>query len=251
MKLTRALSLVFALVTLPIVVVPFASADAAPKSDSSAPDTAAIKQKLSQMLDLDVISMQDSPIDGLYQAMTNRGVLYISRDGSKLFHGSLYDMDKGMKNLTESAMAGPRLEMMKPLEDHMLVYKAKDEKHVVTVFTDVSCGYCRKLHSQMADYNKLGITIRYLAFPRAGVPSANADEMEAIWCAKDPLKAMTEAKAGKKVSSATCDAKIAEQYNLGATFGVNGTPAMVLEDGNMVPGYQPPADLLRTLELRR
>lgn len=238
MKLTRALSLIFALVVAPI----------AGAATATAPDTAAIKQKLSEMLDVEVISMQDSPIDGLYQAMTNRGVLYISRDGSKMFHGSLYDLDKGMKNLTEAALAGPRIEMMKPLEDHMLVYKAKNEKHVVTVFTDVSCGYCRKLHSQMADYNKLGITIRYLAFPRAGVPSANADEMSAIWCAKDPLKAMTEAKAGKSVSSATCDAKIAEQYTLGMTFGVNGTPAMVLEDGTMIPGYQPPADLLRTLE---
>jgi thiol:disulfide interchange protein DsbC len=183
--------------------------------------------------------------------MTNRGVLYISRDGSKLFHGSVYDIDKGMKNLTEAALAGPRLEMMKPLEENMLVYKAKNEKHVVTVFTDVSCGYCRKLHSQMSDYNKLGITVRYLAFPRAGVPSANADEMQAIWCAKDPLKAMTDAKAGSKVAAATCDAKIAEQYALGTTFGVNGTPAIVLEDGNMIPGYQPPEDLLRTLEARQ
>lgn len=241
MKLTRALSLVFAL-----VVAPLASA-----ATATTPDTAAIKQKLSEMLDVEVISMQDSPIEGLYQAMTNRGVLYISRDGSKMFHGNLYDLDKGMKNLTEAALAGPRLAMMKPLEDHMLVYKAKDEKHVVTVFTDVSCGYCRKLHSQMAEYNKLGITVRYLAFPRAGVPSANADEMQAIWCAKDPLKAMTEAKAGKKVSAANCDAKIAEQYELGTSFGVNGTPAIVLEDGNMIPGYQPPADLLRTLEARQ
>lgn len=241
MKLTRALSLIFALVVAPL----------AHAATATSPDTAAIKQKLTEMLDVEVISMQDSPIEGLYQAMTNRGVLYISRDGSKLFHGSLYDLDKGMKNLTEAALAGPRLEMMKPLEDHMLVYKAKNEKHVVTVFTDVSCGYCRKLHSQMADYNKLGITVRYLAFPRAGVPSANADEMQAIWCAKDPLKAMTDAKAGGKVAAATCDAKIAEQYALGTTFGVNGTPAIVLEDGNMIPGYQPPADLLRTLEARQ
>lgn len=164
MKLTRALSLVFAL-----VVAPLASA-----ATATTPDTAAIKQKLSEMLDVEVISMQDSPIEGLYQAMTNRGVLYISRDGSKMFHGNLYDLDKGMKNLTEAALAGPRLAMMKPLEDHMLVYKAKDEKHVVTVFTDVSCGYCRKLHSQMADYNKLGITVRYLAFPRAGVQIGRA-----------------------------------------------------------------------------
>lgn len=239
MKLTRALSLVVAL-----AVAPFVSAG----NTTAQPDTDAIKQKLSDTLNVDVISMQDSPIPGLYQALTNRGVLYINQDGTKLFHGNLYDLDKGMKNLTEAAMAGPRLEMMKPLEPNMLVYKAKDEKHVITVFTDISCGYCRKLHSQMSDYNDLGITIRYLAYPRAGVPSANADEMEAVWCAKDPLKAMTEAKAGEKIKSAKCDAKIDKQFELGMAFGVNGTPAIVLEDGSLIPGYQPPKQLLRTLE---
>jgi len=243
MKLTRALSLVVSLVLTPLL----GTAMAAP----SPADTEVIKQKMSDMLDVEVISLQDSIIDGFYEAITNRGVLYISRDGSKMFHGNLYDLDKGMKNLTDAALAGPRLAMLKPLEKNMLVYKAKNEKHVVTVFTDVSCGYCRKLHNEIAEYNKLGITIRYLAFPRAGVPSANADEMQSIWCAKDNLNAMTQATNGKSVAKASCDAKIAEQYELGMSFGVNGTPAMVLQDGNMIPGYQPPADLLRTLESRQ
>lgn len=239
MKLTRALSLLVAL-----VVAPFVTA----ANTTAQPDTDAIKDKLTNTLGVDVLSMQDSPVPGLYQALTNRGVLYISQDGSKLFHGSLYDLDKGMKNLTEAAMAGPRVEMLKSLEANMLVYKAKDEKHVVTVFTDISCGYCRKLHSEMAEYNKLGITIRYLAYPRAGVPSANADEMEAVWCAKDPLKAMTDAKAGQNIQSAKCDAKIAEQFQMGMSFGINGTPALILEDGTLIPGYQPPKQLMRTLD---
>ncbi|WP_394205127.1 bifunctional protein-disulfide isomerase/oxidoreductase DsbC [Shewanella waksmanii] len=239
MKFTRTFSLLVSL-----MVAPLASA----ASSSAADDTQALKQKLTDTLSVDVHSISPSAVPGLYEALTNRGVLYISKDGSKLLHGNMYDMDKGMKNLTEAAMAGPRIEMMKPLEDHMLVYKAKNEKHVVTIFTDVSCGYCRKLHQEMDEYNDLGITVRYLAFPRAGIPSANADEMEAVWCAKDPLKAMTEAKTGGNVKRASCDAKIAEQYNLGQTFGVSGTPAIILEDGTMVPGYQPPAALLRTVE---
>ncbi|MGL5392060.1 MAG: bifunctional protein-disulfide isomerase/oxidoreductase DsbC [Shewanella sp.] len=243
MKLTRALSLVVSLVLTPLV----GSALAAP----SPADTEVIKQKMSDMLDVEVISLQDSAIDGFYEAITNRGVLYISRDGSKMLHGNLYDLDKGMKNLTDAALAGPRLAMIKPLEQNMLVYKAKNEKHVVTVFTDVSCGYCRKLHNEIAEYNKLGITIRYLAFPRAGVPSANADEMQSIWCAKDNLQALNDATNGKSVAKASCDAKIAEQYNLGMSLGVNGTPAIILQDGNLIPGYQPPADLLRTLEARQ
>ncbi|WP_394391681.1 bifunctional protein-disulfide isomerase/oxidoreductase DsbC [Shewanella woodyi] len=239
MIFTRVCTLVFA-------VLLAQSAIAAPNTPTD--DSKALKEKLADTLSVKVHSLEESPISGLYEALTDRGVLYISKDGSKLFHGNLYDLDKGMKNLTEAAMAGPRIEMMKPLEDNMLVYKAKNEKHVVTVFTDTTCGYCRKLHNEMQEYNDLGITIRYLAFPRRGIPSANADEMESIWCAADPLQAMTDAKGGKSVKQEKCDAKIAEQYNLGQSFGVNGTPAIVLEDGSMIPGYQPPAALLKVLE---
>ncbi|NMH66481.1 bifunctional protein-disulfide isomerase/oxidoreductase DsbC [Shewanella salipaludis] len=242
MKLTRTLSLLCALLLTPL---------AGAAGNTLSQDTDAIKQKLSEQLNLQVLSMKDSPITGLYEALTNRGVLYISKDGSKLFHGNLYDIDQGMKNLTELASAGPRLEMLKPFEDNMLVYKAADEKHVVTVFTDTSCGYCRKLHKQMADYNKLGITVRYIAFPRAGVPSANADEMQAVWCAKDPKLAMTQAKAGEKLQSNKCDARIDEQYKLGVTFGINGTPAIILEDGSMLAGYLPPKALFEALEANK
>jgi len=239
MTLTKTLTLVASLVITPIV-------SAAPAIDVT--NESALKQKLTDTLGVNVMKIQQSPIDGLYQALTDRGVLYVTKDGAKLIHGNLYDLDNGMKNLTEAALAGPRIALLKPFEDEMLVYKAKNEKHVVTVFTDVDCGYCRKLHSQMQGYNDLGITIRYLAYPRAGIPSANADEMQAVWCAKDPLKAMSEAKEGGNVKAASCDIDIAKQYQLGRSFGVNGTPALILENGTMVPGYQSPADLLQTIE---
>lgn len=239
MNFTRALTLLCTLVAAPFVLA---------ASNSAVDNSAQLKQKLSETLSVEVQSLTPSPVPGLYEAITDRGVLYISQDGSKLFHGNLYDLDKGMKNLTEAALAGPRIEMIKPFENNMLVYKAKDEKHVVTVFTDITCGYCRKLHNEMAEYNDLGITVRYLAFPRQGVPSKNANEMEAVWCAADPLQAMDDAKGGKSVPLAKCDAKIAQQYSLGQTLGVNGTPAIILEDGTMIPGYQPPAQLLQVLE---
>ena len=238
MKLTRAFSLCLALAVTPFVGV----ASAASESGDQ------LKQKLSDTLGIEVISMADSPIPDLYQVITNRGVLYVSKDGSKLLHGNLYDLNQDMKNLTEAALAGPRLEMLKPFEDEMLVYKAKNEKHVVTVFTDVTCGYCRKLHSQMQQYNDLGITVRYLAYPRQGVPSPNAEEMEAIWCAKDPQQAMTDAKAGKGVKMAKCDANITGQHQLGMKMGISGTPALILENGTLIPGYQAPRELLYNLE---
>jgi len=237
MKLTRTLSLCLALAVTPLVHA------------ASSSQTDQLKQRLSSVLGIEVQSLSASPIAGLLQAVTNHGVLYVSEDGSKLFHGNIYDLNNDMENLTEAAMSGPRLQMLKPFESKMLVYKAKDQKHVVTVFTDVTCGYCRKLHSQMQQYNDLGITIRYLAYPRQGVPSAVADEMEAVWCSKDPKKAMDEAKAGKNIMVAKCDADIAGQYQLGEKMGITGTPSMILEDGSMVPGYLPPEQLLQSLKM--
>ncbi|NKF51428.1 bifunctional protein-disulfide isomerase/oxidoreductase DsbC [Shewanella sp. WXL01] len=222
----------------------------------AANSTGSIEDKLTEQLvdklNVDVVSMEKAPIEGLYQAVTKQGMLYISEDGSKLIHGNIYALDNNMENLSDTAfnaaMAAPRLEMLKPFEKDMLVYKAKNEKYVVTVFTDVDCGYCRKLHNEMQGYNDLGITIRYLAYPRRGVPSANADEMQAVWCAKDPLKAMTEAKSGGNVKAASCDVDISKQFYLGQQFGISGTPAIVLENGSVIPGYQPPERLLKTLQ---
>ena len=238
MKLTKAFSFAVTLAVAPMLQA---------ASATDIPNETELKKQVSDVLGVNVLKIESSPIDGLYQAFTDRGVLYVSPDGTKLIHGNMYDLN-GMKNLTEAALAGPRVDMLKPFEDDMLVYKAKNEKHVVTIFTDVDCGYCRKLHQEMDGYNDLGITVRYLAYPRAGIPSANAQEMEAVWCAKDPLKAMTAAKTGGNVKSATCDANIEEQYRLGQAFGINGTPAIVLENGVLVPGYQPPEALLNTIK---
>ncbi|MGL4475394.1 MAG: bifunctional protein-disulfide isomerase/oxidoreductase DsbC [Shewanella sp.] len=240
MKSTRAISLLLALSLAPLT-------QAADLTDAQMQK---IKTKLSDSLSIDVASMQESPLPGLVQAITDRGVVYITEDGTKLFHGNIYDLDQGMKNLTELALAGPRLDMINSFTNQMLVFPAKNEKHVVTVFTDISCGYCRKLHAEMKDYNDAGITVRYLAFPRQGVPSKNADDMRSIWCAANPNQAMSDAQNGQAVPLAKCDADIAGQYKMGASIGVSGTPAIVLADGSMIPGYQPASDLKKMLDMR-
>jgi thiol:disulfide interchange protein DsbC len=126
-------------------------------------------------------------------------------------------------------------------------FKAKNEKFVVTVFTDTDCGYCRKLHNEIQDYLDAGITIHYLAYPRGGENSETFNTLESIWCSKDKPGAMTKAKSGSEVSVAKCDNSVAAQYQLGQSFGVTGTPALVLPDGTLIPGYQPAAALAATL----
>lgn len=218
--------------------------------------TEALTKKL-QALKIDVKSVNVSPIKSLYEVATDNAIYYMSEDGKFLINGNLYDLDNGMKNLTDAKVEELRrakTEMhfakMKSFEKDMIVYKADDEKYVVTVFTDPSCGYCQKLHGEIAEYNKLGITIRYLAFPRGGVNSNTYNTMLSIWCAEDPKLAMDDAKLRRSLKPATADCKntVKEQYELGVLLGVNGTPALFLEDGTSMPGYLPADRLLKALQ---
>ncbi|WJD49645.1 bifunctional protein-disulfide isomerase/oxidoreductase DsbC [Enterobacter sp. PGRG2] len=207
-------------------------------------DDAAIKQTLAK-LGVQSTEIQPSPISGMKTVLTNSGVLYVTEDGKHMIQGPLYDVSGPQPINTTNSMLMTHLNA---LEKEMIVYKAANEKHVITVFTDITCGYCHKLHEQMADYNALGITVRYLAFPRQGMQSEAADNMKAIWCAKDRNKAFDDAMAGKGVKAASCDVDIADQYALGVQFGVSGTPAIVLSNGYVVPGYQAPQEMKTFLD---
>ncbi|MBN7818362.1 bifunctional protein-disulfide isomerase/oxidoreductase DsbC [Bowmanella yangjiangensis] len=211
-------------------------------------DYSAVKAKLVENLGLAVSSIEPSPVPGLLQALTSRGLFYISQDGKYLVHGRVFNLNNEMINETEMTLGVVRAAGVKKFDDSMVEFKAKDEKYKVTVFTDTTCGYCRKLHSQIDDYNDLGITVRYLAFPRGGVNSEGYKDLLSVWCADDPKKAMTEAKAGKNIASKTCASKVSEQYDFGQQIGINGTPAIILEDGTLIPGYQPPTSLKAVLD---
>ena len=130
----------------------------------------------------------------------------------------------------------------------MIVFAPEVVRHTITVFTDVDCGYCARMHRQMADYNRLGIKIRYTAFPRAGVGSSTWDKMVSVWCAKDQHNAITDAKAGNAIEPRSCPNPVREQYEAGRAIGVTGTPALVLESGEIIPGYVPPDELASRLD---
>lgn len=207
-------------------------------------DSAAIKQLLAK-LGVQSSDVQPSPIKGISTVLTDSGVIYVTDDGKHIIQGPMYDVSGAQPvNVTNTLLAGK----LNALEKEMIVYKAPQEKHVITVFTDITCGYCHKLHEQMADYNALGITVRYLAFPRQGLDSDAEKEMKAIWCAKDKNKAFDDVMAGKSVAPASCDVDIADHYALGVQLGVSGTPAVVLSNGTLVPGYQPPKDMKEFLD---
>lgn len=195
---------------------------------------------------LSVKAVADSTVPGMLQVQTDKGLFFMSDNKQYLFEGNIYDL-KNKKLVNEDILKDIRKAGVKEFDDSVIEFKAANEKYVIHVFTDTSCGYCRKLHNEMAELNKAGITVRYLAFPRGGIQSATYDELQSIWCAKDAKQALTDAKSGKAVQQASCPNKVAQQYELGQSFGINGTPALVLPDGSLIPGYQPAAALVAAL----
>ena len=189
-----------------------------------------------------------SPMEGVSEVLIGPRLMYVSNDGKYLLQGSLIDL-KTRTDIGEERRNGIRLDALNDLgEEKMIVFPAKEQKHVITVFTDIDCGYCRKLHGEMDKYNEKGITVRYLMFPRAGIDSASYKKAVSVWCSKDQQEAMTRSKAGENVPNATCDNPVKEEYELGQLIGVRGTPAIVMEDGAMLPGYVPAARLVKALE---
>ncbi len=193
-------------------------------------------------------SIAESKIPGLYEVVLPGHVVYVSADGKYLVQGSLYDVQNKL-DLTENTRAGMRrTELAKVGRSQRIVYPAKDEKYAVTVFTDIDCGYCRRLHQEMAQFNDMGITVEYLFFPRAGIGSESFDKAVSVWCADDRLKALTDAKAGVSLDKKQCDNPIAHDYQLGQKIGVTGTPAVYAKDGTQLGGYLAPAQLLQRLQ---
>ncbi|KXJ61284.1 MAG: thiol:disulfide interchange protein [Alteromonas sp. Nap_26] len=211
-------------------------------------DESAIREKLTTKLGLDVDSLADSPVPGLVQVATDRGFFYVSDDGEYLLQARVFNIDNQMRNETEVALSSIRLTGVNDMASSAITFKAKDEKHVISVFTDTTCGYCRKLHKEIGELNDNGITVRYLAFPRSGLNSQTYKDMVSVWCAANPQQALTDAKSGDDIVSASCQNKVAEQYKLGQKLGVNGTPNIILPDGTLIPGYQPAELLVQALE---
>jgi len=189
-----------------------------------------------------------SPMEGVSEVLIGPTLMYVSNDGKYLLQGSLIDL-KTRADISEERRNGIRLDALNDLGDEkMIIFPAKDQKHVITVFTDIDCGYCRKLHDEMDKYNAEGITVRYLMFPRAGINSPSYSKAVTVWCSKDRQDAMTRSKAGEILPNASCDNPVKEEYELGQLIGVRGTPAIIMEDGAMLPGYVPAARLAKALE---
>ncbi len=190
-----------------------------------------------------------APIPGFQEVIVSGQVIYFSDDGRYMLQGSLYDV-KAKKDLSQVGLSVLRREALTkvPVAERIVFAPVGVRKYTVSVFTDIECGYCRKMHEEIAEYNKLGIAIEYLAFPRAGLTSQDALAMESVWCSADRRKALTDAKGGRPVPPKRCTNPVAAHYAIGQKIGLQGTPMIINSDGVALPGYMPPDKLLEALD---
>jgi thiol:disulfide interchange protein DsbC len=192
--------------------------------------------------------IQPSAIKGMFEVRMGGDVAYVSADGRYLISGDMFDIDSRV-NLTEAGRADSRRKLLAKLDEKdMIVFAPETSKHTITVFTDVECGYCQKLHSEIAQINKLGVRVRYMAYPRAGPGTPDWAKMESVWCSKDRKSAITQAKQGAEVKATACATPVAKQYELGEQMGVRGTPAIYTPSGDYIGGYLPPQQLVQQLD---
>lgn len=192
-----------------------------------------------------------SPVPGIYELAHDGEVNYVSADGNYVFSGDLFQVtEEGeFPNLSELRRREMRRDLIAAVAPaDTIVFGKSDAKHEISVFTDVDCTWCQRMHSQVEEYNKLGIRVRYMSFPRTGPDTDSWHKAEAVWCSKDRNAALTDAKLGKPVKATACNTPIASQYALGRQVGITGTPGVVLESGELIPGYLAPRRMLTAIE---
>ncbi len=226
------------------LVAPFAIA-------ADSPADAAARKALSELVpQAKIDKIEAAPIPGYRQVILGNQMLYISDDGKYLMQGTLFDTQE-KRDLTAARIALQTRSALDavPAEKHIIFPAAGGKpKYKITVFTDIDCGYCRKMHTEIAEINKLGIEVDYLFFPRSGPGTPSFDKAVSVWCAKDRNAAFTAAKNGVEPAPVKCDNPIDEQFKLGLQVGVNGTPTVLAADGTKLGGYLPPAELLKRLQ---
>lgn len=219
---------------------------AEPATKAPADPRAEIAKKLPGAKVEDIVP---SAIKGMFEVRLGGDVAYVTADGRYLISGDMFDIES-RTNLTEAGRADTRRKLLAKVDEKdMIVFAPQTTKHTITVFTDVECGYCRKLHSEIEQINKLGVRVRYMAYPRSGPGTADWAKMESVWCSKDRKGAITQAKLGNNVKGQGCGATpVGKQYELGEQMGVRGTPAIFTASGDYIGGYLPPQQLLQQLD---
>ncbi len=229
----------------PLAVTVMLAASAAQAADVP-PD---VRAKIAESLDVAPDDIRPGPVPGLYQVSSGTEIGYVSADGRFYLDGDIYDM-KSKQNLTEVSRKAVRVALLKGVrDDQAIVFAPKGYTRTINVFTDIDCGYCRQLHSEVGELNKLGVRVRYFMYPRGGPGTEAWRKAEAVWCSSDRRDALTRAKLGENVQAARCANPVARQFELGRDMGIRGTPGIITEGGDYITGYMPAPRLVEHLKV--
>jgi len=233
-----------------LLITSFAQAQDA--SDASTDAQNEIKTALFELIGPRAATSEiiDSPMEGVYQVDLGDRIVFVSKVGKHILLGDVFDTQRRI-SLSEEIKQEKALAIVGEIqESEMIVFAPEETKRTITVYTDVDCPYCRKLHQEVPTLVENGVKVRYLWFPRSGINTPSYDKAVSIWCAEDQLTAMDDAKLNNKIVNASCDPNpVASQYNSGQRVGVRGTPTIVVDDGTIIGGYLPAKDLLTSLGL--
>ena len=223
-------------------------------SSSIKSDELLISSKINAVLPdgMSVQSIKESQIENLFIVdIGDLQPIYASKNGEFFFYGELYAVEGNtLQNTTKDEINLKRKSILDEAlpKDDFISFKSQNEKYRVTIFTDVDCGYCRKFHNEIKDFNDLGITVNYVAFPRSGLDSISYNKIVTAWCSKDPKNTLTKMKQGIDVQLSLCqDHPVETHFLLGQKIGITGTPAIIKSNGELLPGYLPPEELLNRL----
>lgn len=211
-------------------------------------DHEAVLERIGSLVpDAEDVTIAETPVPGVLEVRVGSEVIYMSNDGRYLLQGRMFDLET-QTDLTDQARTSLRKEAMSKLDDIGIISFSPDNpEHNIYVFTDIDCGYCRRMHAQIDEYKEHGIAVHYLLFPRAGPGSGSWAKAEAVWCADDQQDALTIAKLGQEPDRLECDNPVQGQYQLGQEMGVTGTPALLTESGVLIPGFVQAAQLKERL----
>lgn len=232
-----------------LTAVAVALAASAAPPPAQAPAKGDVRAEIARRLEVKLEDIQPSPVAGLYEIRSGAEVGYVSMDGRYYVDGDIFDM-QSKDNLTENRRQKGRIALLARIPDaDAIVFEPKGAvRHKLTVFTDVDCNYCRRLHQEIAELNRLGIRVRYLMYPRSGPGTESWRKAEAVWCSADRRDALTRAKRGEAVKSKPCETPVAAQHALGRELGIRGTPGIFTAEGEYLAGYMPAAQLVEYLD---
>ena len=215
---------------------------------SAAPADEDVRAEIAKRLEISVEAVRPSEVPGLYEVASGAEVGYVSTDVRFYFNGDIFDMES-RENLTDRRRREARLALVTAQQDDdAIVFGPADARHTITIFTDIDCGYCRKLHGEIAQLNELGIRVRYLMFPRSGPGGDSWKKAESVWCNADRADALTRAKLGETVEPRSCDNPVQAQNDLGREMGIRGTPGIITDSGDLIAGYLPAPRLSAELD---